>query len=282
MERVLAPSALTLLAAPTAHHAGHHHAGWGETALGFALFMVVFGGVIALGLRQQRRRPAAAPVEPVPPPPPAAAADGKRHAKMDRTNEAFIRELGAHDPAWRPEALKARVAEAYHKVQQAWTARNQDLAADCMTEGLYRRHKRQTDHMLALGKRNVLEDVKLLDVDLVYVADRQGQAHDEFWAVVRGEMIDYEEILDWERYAVACGAVDDDAIAALRERVAAEYRPTTVPTAFAELWKFERDPAKGWVLAKIDHDLAQVDDRPRPYSDDTYPHPEAPTAQEAR
>jgi hypothetical protein len=54
-------------------------------------------------------------------------------------------ELEQRDPLWNLQAMTTRVNEVFFKVQAAWAARDQDLARDCMSDQLYRRHKAQTD-----------------------------------------------------------------------------------------------------------------------------------------
>jgi hypothetical protein len=125
---------------------------------------------------------------------------------------------------------RSRVERVYFKVQEAWTARNQDIAEDCMSDALYCRHKLQTDQMLKEGTRNVLESINLSDVTIVEVNDFSDNSKDQFWAYIEGSMVDYT----------------------VREstgEVISGYKD--VSKSFHELWKFIRTK-HGWVLDRID------------------------------
>ncbi|WP_165797442.1 Tim44 domain-containing protein [Solimonas fluminis] len=141
--------------------------------------------------------------------------------------------LAARDKAWDPDELKARIEQVFFKVQNAWTLRNQDLARDCMSERLYRKHKLQTDQMIQDGTRNILECVNLSKATIVEIADFRDNAKDRLWACMEGSMIDYHIRLSTG--AVAKGSKDK-------------------PEDFSELWKFIRTP-QGWVLDEIDQSV---------------------------
>lgn len=141
--------------------------------------------------------------------------------------------LAARDKAWDPDELKARIEQVFFKVQNAWTLRNQDLARDCMSERLYRKHKLQTDQMIQDGTRNILECVNLSKATIVEIADFRDNAKDRLWACMEGSMIDYHIRLSTG--AVAKGSKDK-------------------PEDFRELWKFIRTP-QGWVLDEIDQSV---------------------------
>lgn len=182
-------------------------------------------------------------------------------------NEKFLRKIARHDSYWSPDHLRERVAEVFYKVQEAWTERDQEIARDYMSPRLYHKHKRQTDHMLAIGKRNVLEDLQLNDVEVVYIADRKGTKDDEFWALVSGQMIDNETVVDWDLYGRAAGALTPKMIDDLKFRVAVDMPQSDLPKQFQELWKFTREGDE-WVLDKIDHDLAYARSGPKPFSEE--------------
>lgn len=100
-------------------------------------------------------------------------------------------ELEQRDPLWNLRAMMTRVNEVFFKVQAAWTQRDQNLARDYMSDQLYRRHKAQTDQMLADQTRNVLENIQLAEVLIYSVADYHDDARDTFAAQLTGSMIDY-------------------------------------------------------------------------------------------
>ena len=65
----------------------------------------------------------------------------------------------AQDYAWDPQAIKARVREIFFGVQRAWAQRNPELARDCMSTALYRRHRAETISTLTEQARSVIERV---------------------------------------------------------------------------------------------------------------------------
>src|ERR1700750_1596342 len=85
------------------------------------------------------------------------------------------------DPAWDLDRIRHRVDEVFFKVQQAWMERNQDLAKDCMSSALYQKHKLQTDQLLAQKRKNVLENINLMEVRIVDVEDFVDNKKDLFW-----------------------------------------------------------------------------------------------------
>lgn len=129
--------------------------------------------------------------------------------------------------------------------------------------------ERQSDHQLAIGKHEVIKELRLHNVDLVCVSDREGKKNDAFWAIVSGEMIAYDEIAEWETYRLACGAMTEAEDTALQLKVAEEFRATSALKRTRELWKFLR-MGDVWLLDEISHDLTEVDDMPQPFSDDVY------------
>jgi predicted lipid-binding transport protein (Tim44 family) len=138
-------------------------------------------------------------------------------------------ELEQRDPLWNLQAMTSRVNEVFFKVQAAWVALNQNLARDCMSDQLYRRHKAQTDQMLAEKTRNVLENIQLAEVLIYSVADYHDDARDTFAAQLTGSMIDYT-VKEAHGYVT------------VGDRVNAE--------AFTEVWYFVRQKDQ-WLLNVI-------------------------------
>ena len=83
---------------------------------------------------------------------PAATADPNSIA-------AGIAAIKAHDPNFDEAAFLDRAQTAFFKLQQAWQARNQDLARDAMSDALYERCKMQTDQLIANHQIDMLENI---------------------------------------------------------------------------------------------------------------------------
>jgi hypothetical protein len=144
------------------------------------------------------------------------------------------------DPAWNLDSIRHRVNEVFFKVQQAWMERNQDLAKDCMSSALYQKHKLQTDQLIAQKRKNMLENINLIEVRIVDVEDFVDNKKDLFWAHIEGSMIDYT--IDDTTSGVVSG-----------DRTKAEK--------FTELWKFVRVGGT-WVLDEIDQKVSLSDLKP--------------------
>lgn len=157
-------------------------------------------------------------------------------SKKNKQCKALLETAASRDNFWEIYAIKARIEEAYFKVQQAWMDRNQDIAKEYMSQRLYRKHKMQTDRMLANGTRNVMKNVSLKDAKLVEILDFEDDSKDSFWVLIHGSMIDY--------------LVSDKTGAVL------DGEQKTLP--FKELWRFKREQ-HGWVLDEIDQDVSISD-----------------------
>lgn len=139
-------------------------------------------------------------------------------------------EMARADHLWDPDSLKGRVKHVFFKVQEAWMARDQRVAKDCLSQRLFNDHKQQTDVMLQNHTKNVLENIHLKRARIVEVLDYDDNSKDQFWVHIEGSMIDY--------------TINDktgDVISGKKNKA----------ESFKELWKFIRED-HGWVLDEID------------------------------
>ena len=150
-------------------------------------------------------------------------------AEKFRAVKDLTTELSQADPLWNLRKMTNRVNKVFFRVQQAWTERNQELARDCMSDRLYRRHKAMTDQMLADKMRNVLENIQLTEVLIYSVADYQDDSRDTFAARLTGSMLDYT-VREAGGYPTAGNSL--------------------VPESFCEVWYFVRQDNQ-WVLDAI-------------------------------
>ena len=115
---------------------------------------------------------------------------GTPHAAIDRDAiAAGIAAIQQHDPNFDQAAFLDRAQTAFFKLQQAWQARNQDLARDVMSEALYERHKMQTDELLAKHQIDVLENIVIGHAGIVAVDT--GKAYDSIVVSLSATMTDY-------------------------------------------------------------------------------------------
>jgi predicted lipid-binding transport protein (Tim44 family) len=127
-----------------------------------------------------------------------------------------IAAIKAHDPNFDETAFLARAQTVFFKVQQAWQARNQDIARDCMADALYERHKMQTDQLIANHQINMLDNIVIGHAKIVTV--NAGHPYDSIVVAISASMIDY--------------TVDENT----KQTVSGNQFPTT----FTENWTFIR------------------------------------------
>ena len=166
---------------------------------------------------------------------------GILHFKISRKNQeadALIEKISVTDSGWRTESLKHRIEECYFKVQEAWMERNQDLARDYMSRGLYDKHKAQTDLMIKDHEKNILKEINLVQAKIVEAIDYKDNSKDLFWVYIRGSMIDY--------------TVKDNTGEVIKGN-------PNEAEKFSELWKFIRDDNGRWVLDDIDQEVGLDD-----------------------
>jgi predicted lipid-binding transport protein (Tim44 family) len=157
--------------------------------------------------------------------------------KKSQACKELLARLEKLDPAWDIGAIRHRINEVFFKVQQAWLARDQNLAKDCMSDAIFQKHKLQTDHLIEEHHKNMLENINLAQVDIVDVEDFVDNRKDRFWAHIEGSMIDY--------------TIDDT-----NNRIVSGNNTKT--ESFTELWKFIR-VANTWVLDEIDQKVSLSD-----------------------
>src|SRR5579864_6649444 len=129
---------------------------------------------------------------------------------------AGIAAIKARDANFDEQAFVDRANTAFFKLQQAWTARNQDLARDVMSEALYERHKMQTDQLIANHQVDVLQNCVIGSARIVDV--RVAKPYDSITVAFTASMTDYT--IDEQTQRIASG--------------------TKYPQTFTELWTFIR------------------------------------------
>lgn len=156
--------------------------------------------------------------------------------KKSQACKELLARLEKLDPAWDLDAIRRRVNEVFFKVQGAWVERDQTLAKNCMSQAIFNKHKMQTDQMIAQHRRNVLEDINLIETEIVDVQDFADNKRDRFWVYVKGEMRDF--MADDRTRDIVSGNEEKE--------------------KFTELWKFIR-AGDTWVLDEIDQKVSLFD-----------------------
>ena len=120
------------------------------------------------------------------------------------------------DPAFDERAFLDRAQTAFFKIQEAWQARNQDLARDVMSDALYERHKMQTDQLIANHQIDMLENIVIGHAKIVEVTP--GTPYDSIVVAFTASMTDYT--IDENTKQIVDG--------------------TRVPSTFTEFWTYIR------------------------------------------
>lgn len=117
----------------------------------------------------------------------APAIPARRFDESDA--EDGIAAIKAKDPNFDERAFLDRAQTSFFKVQQAWAARNQDLARECMSDALYERHKMQTDQLIANHQIDVLENIVIGNAHIMSAS--AGNAYDSIVVAFTASMNDY-------------------------------------------------------------------------------------------
>ncbi len=102
---------------------------------------------------------------------------------------AGLSAIKEHDPNFDQAAFLDRAQTAFFKLQQAWQARNQDVARDVMSDALYERHKMQTDQLLAKHQIDMLDNIVIGHANIVGV--NAGKPYDSIIVAFSATMTDY-------------------------------------------------------------------------------------------
>jgi predicted lipid-binding transport protein (Tim44 family) len=168
--------------------------------------------------------------------------------KKNRACKALLARLEKQDPAWDLDAIRQRISQVFFKVQEAWMERDQNIARDCMSNAIFEKHKMQTDQLISQHRKNILDNINLIETDIVDVEDFADNKKDHFWVYVKGSMSDY--------------TMDDRTDSVVSGNREAED--------FTELWKFIR-AGDVWVLDEIDQKVSLSDLRDFKATTDSVP-----------
>ena len=171
-------------------------------------------------------RRTANPVREWPEPSPRAPESGRTGP------DAALAEIQAADPAFDRAAFLARVSEAFVRLQSAWQDQDLSVARPYMGEGVYLSWQTQIEQMVALHKKNLMEEVAVLGASIVSAS--HGRRYEHISVRIDAAASDYE--VDIRTNQVVFGD---------RRR-----------RGFTEYWTFERTagtatPARGGILDQV-------------------------------
>jgi predicted lipid-binding transport protein (Tim44 family) len=124
--------------------------------------------------------------------------------------------IRASDPTFDPVVFRHRVEQAFYALQTAWQERDLSASRPFMSPGLYLGWSSQVRQMIDLHKRNVLEGLRIENVEIVGVI--HGRVFDDITVRITATCADYE--------------VDD--------RTGEIVFGSRSPSTFTEYWTFQR------------------------------------------
>ncbi|MEI6674863.1 MAG: TIM44-like domain-containing protein [Verrucomicrobiota bacterium] len=144
----------------SSHSSSHSSSGSGSSFLGFPcflFFLVIVVIIIVMSLRAKKSWSTGK----AGPPPPLPLPD------EDRDNlAAFL----AANPDFQPDAFRQKVADAFLKIQAAWSAQSLAGVRPFISDGIYQRFATQFRMMSLLKQTNQLDKVRILHIEPVAAA----------------------------------------------------------------------------------------------------------------
>jgi len=159
----------------------------------------------------------------------AAHRDDAKARKRAAEVEARVDALAETDATFHPEALKERAVELYVTAQHAWTARDHATLRRILSPVLYGKWAEELRDYKARGEVNVVEIVSGPEVELVDVANREGEVNDTVTFRITATLNDYV------RRARGGAAVRKDG----------STRPV-------EYWTLRKNDAGEWIVSSIE------------------------------
>lgn len=148
--------------------------------------------------------------------------------KRSRKSKKLMKQLMQSDNAWKFKDISATVKESFYSIQTAWTNMDMTTASQYMSEDLYNSFQTKLSWMEYRNKKNILENINLIQALPVAVHDDPDNSRDFIWFYIKGRMIDYT--IDTTTQLKIDGKVS--------------------PATFVEYWRFVRKDDT-WVLNKI-------------------------------
>ena len=106
---------------------------------------------------------------------------------------------------------------------------NLEDVKDYMDDELYESWRIKLEWMIIGKKKNILKNIRLLELKPISVFDNEDDSRDFIWYYIKGNMIDYT--INTENYEIIDGSDKAE--------------------DFVEFWKFVRNENDKWVLSKI-------------------------------
>ena len=148
--------------------------------------------------------------------------------KRSRKSKKLMKQLMQSDNAWKYKDISATVSDSFYAIQTAWANMDMSSASHYMSEDLFNSFQTKLSWMEYRNKKNVLENITLLQALPVAVHDDPDNSRDYIWFYIKGKMVDYT--IDTTTQLKTDGNMS--------------------PSTFVEYWRFVRKD-DSWVLNKI-------------------------------
>ncbi|MGD1063114.1 MAG: Tim44-like domain-containing protein [Terracidiphilus sp.] len=161
--------------------------------------------------------------------------------KKKKATELLLNTLSQNDPAWNEANLEARVRQTFLQIEVAWV--KQDLAQleSLLHPQLFSEWKAQIELMQSNGERNIMEDLRIVNVRLVEAQNYRDKEKDIFTACIDAVATDYTIGANGEIVSSNTGS----------RRKKANKEKTE--EGFREFWTYERHDEK-WLLLRVDQE----------------------------
>lgn len=115
----------------------------------------------------------------------------KKYEYREAKIEKLMAQSAKNDVFWDVKLLKQTVYDAFVKIQDAWEARDIEIAREFITNRLYLKYKEVLEEMTLAGNRNVIPFYAVRELHFVEIEDFKDDNHDKFTAVLYGSINDY-------------------------------------------------------------------------------------------
>jgi predicted lipid-binding transport protein (Tim44 family) len=159
--------------------------------------------------------------------------------KKKKATDRLLNTLSQDDPAWKEADLEAHTRQTFLQIQAAWC--KQDLAQleSLLHPQLFPEWKAQIELMQSNGERNVMENLRILQVRLVEAQNYRDKEEDIYTACIEARATDYTIGANGEIVSSNTGS---------RRKKANKEKSEE---GFREFWTYERHDEK-WLLLRID------------------------------
>lgn len=119
---------------------------------------------------------------------------GKMHKKMLAERRAATKKkfdtAATKDSSWNSAQLTKRAEEVFFAFQKAWSDWDTETMRGLLTESYYARMVLELNVLYAMKRRNVMDQVKLLETELMDLVDREDDTQDRFTIRIYARAVD--------------------------------------------------------------------------------------------